>query len=134
MVDRNKWTEPERMQRLVFGFDVLSKSLTVYASKEHAITQVEGLSITEGDWRFFSADGSPLQARFSVPAKVNAENNTYSNGVYTLESSTDGENLFAILSIVECEDRAGSGLLTLRDIEQFLIDQALEKESQTKKV
>ena len=125
-MDRTKWASPEKLQELVFGFDIASKTLSVFDSKEQAIATVEGLSIAEGDWRFFSYDGSPLDAIFSVPAKINFDTNTYSNGLYTLEATQDAPSLLSVLSLVECEDKANSGLLTLRDVEQYLVDRSME--------
>lgn len=124
-MDRNKWASPEKMRNLVFGFDILYRQLQIFASKEDAIVAVEGLTIAEGDYRFFSADGSPLEACFSIQPFVNAERNTYSNGKYTLEPILTGTHLSTILAVVECADEAKSGLSTLRDVEQFLIDQSL---------
>lgn len=113
------------MQDLIFGFDVLRKTLKVFRSKTDAIASVQGLEVAEGDWRFFSSDGSPMEAHFSTPAQIFPEKNTYTNGVYTLEPAATGASLSSLLSIVSCEDDAQSGLQTLRDVEQFLIDQAL---------
>jgi hypothetical protein len=124
-MNRKKWAAPEKLQNLVFGLDLLGKTIVVFSSKASAVANVEGLAIAEGDWRFFSADGSPLEAHFSMPAQIHPERNTYTNGVYTLEPAATGANLFALLSIVACEDQARSGLCTLRDIEQFLLDRTL---------
>lgn len=126
-MDRTKWTSPEKLRNIVYGFDVLARELYVFASSEQAIASVEGLTIAEGDYRFFSADGSPMEAHFSVPARVHPERDTYSNGVYTLKPAATGENLLTFLSIIECKDEAASGLATLRDIYEFLTDQAMEK-------
>ena len=124
-MDRSKWSSPEKLRNVVFGYDLLRRYLTVFASEVEAITAIEGLEVAEGDYKFFSCDGSPLEAQFSVPVKINFDSNTYSNGVYTLKPTTKGKNLMAFLRIVECDDPANSGLATLRDIEQFLIDKAL---------
>jgi hypothetical protein len=115
----------DKMQGLIFGLDVLCKTLKVFASKAEAVASVKGLEIAEGDWRFFSADGSPMKSHFSTPAQIFPESNTYTNGVYTLEPADTGPNLYTLLSVVSCEDHAQSGLHTLRDVEQFLIDHAL---------
>jgi hypothetical protein len=122
-MDRGNWAAPDKMHNLVFGFNWVSKTVTVFASKAEAIATVEGLDIAEGDWRFFSADGSPMEAHFSTPARVCSDR--YTNGVYTLEPAASGSNLYTYLSIVACEDDAQSGLRTLRDVEQFLLDQML---------
>jgi hypothetical protein len=122
-MDRGNWAAPEKMQNLIFAFNGMSKTITVFASKKEAIANVQGLEIAEGNWRFFSADGSPMEANFSIPARIYAERNTYTNGVYTLEPTATGSSLYTLLSIVDCDDHARSGLYTLRDVEQFLLDQ-----------
>jgi hypothetical protein len=124
-MDRNKWAPTEQLQSVIFGFDLLTKTLSVFASDADAISLVEGLTIAEGDYRFFSADGAPMKATFSTPARIDPSSNTYSNGIYMLEPAAEGSNLFTLLQIVSCEDHAQSGLKTLRDVEQFLIDQKL---------
>jgi hypothetical protein len=124
-MDRGSWAPPEKLRNLVFGLDRLGKTITVFSSRADAIASVEGLTIAEGDYSFFSADGSPLEARFSIPARLHPERNTYTNGVYTLEPAATGSNLFTLLSIVDCDDPAQSGLRTLRDVEQFLLDRVL---------
>lgn len=48
-MDRNKWAAPEQLRSVVFGYDILSRSLTVFASDIEAIAAVEGLTIAEGD-------------------------------------------------------------------------------------
>lgn len=128
-MDREKWASPEKMQNLVFGFNILSRRLQIFASKEEAISAVEGLTIAEGDYQFFSADGSPLNAQFLVQPQVHVDRGTYSNGKYTLEPASKGTHLSVILAIVECADHAQSGLSTLRDVDQFLIDQNLARRS-----
>ena len=116
------------MRDLIFGLDVLGKTVLVFGSKEQAVAAIEGLAVAEGDWRFFSSDGSPLEARFSVPAEIYFDRGTYTNGTYSLEAGSAGPTLQSILAAVECQDEANSGLLTLRDVEQFLIDRAIDKE------
>lgn len=126
-MDRQKWAELEKLQRVIFVYDIQSRSLTVFASEAEAIAAIEGLAISEGDYKFFSADGSPLEAVFSIPARIHHDRNTYTNGVYTLKPCNQGEHFFSFLKIVECKDEAKSGLATLRDVEQFLIDLSLQK-------
>ena len=123
-MNRKKWAAPEKLRKLVFGLDLPGKTLTIFSSKAGVAATVQGLEVAEGNWRFFAANGSPLEARFSIPARIHPERNTYTNGVYTLEAAT-GSNLYTLLSIVACEDHARSGLRTLRDIEQFLLDRTL---------
>lgn len=117
------------MQSLVFGFNVTLRSLTIFASKSDAIASVEGIEIAEGDWRFFSASGSPLEAHFSTPPQIHHDRNTYTKGTYSLEPADTGMNLYTLLSMVSCDDQAQSGLSTLRDVEQFLLDQLPEPNS-----
>lgn len=126
-MDRRKWCAPEKLKLLIFGLDIQRKTLSVFSSKEQILEMVEGLSIAEGDWRFFSSDGSALEARFSVPAKIDFQTNTYSNGEYTLEAAPAEPILLSFLQTVACEDKAHSGLLTLQDVEQFLVDQTLDR-------
>lgn len=126
-MDRNKWAATEQLLSVVFGYDINNRSLTVFSSDIEAIAAVEGLVIAEGDYKFFSADGSPLEAVFSIPAQIHFESNTYTNGVYTLRPCNTGDRLYTFLAIVDCNDEAKSGLSTLRDIEQFLIDRGIER-------
>jgi hypothetical protein len=100
-MDRSKWAAPEKLRGVVFGFDVLAKKLEIFASKTEAIASVQGLTIAEGDYLFFSADGAPMEARFSIPPRPpDPVSNTYSNGIYTLESAASGLNLHTFLQIV----------------------------------
>lgn len=124
-MDRGKWAASEKLRKVIFGYDLLSRSLIVFASEAEAIAAVEGLTIAEGHYKFFSADGSPLEAVFSTPAQIHHGHNTYTNGVYTLKQCNKGAPLQAFLLIAECKDEAKSGLSTLRDIEQFLLDKQI---------
>lgn len=127
-MDRRKWATPEKMRSLVFAYSIAGKFLQVYASESEAAAAVVGLEIVEGDWKFFSSNGSPLEADFSIQPRIHPERNTYTKGVYTLKPANAGTNLYTLLSIVECHDDTKSGLSTLRDIEQFLEDQILENQ------
>ncbi|HMN74207.1 MAG TPA: hypothetical protein PKA55_20280 [Rhodoblastus sp.] len=118
---------PEKIQNIVFGLHLPVRRLIVFACKAKAIQFVEELDIAEGDWSFFAADGSPLEAHFSTVPKINHDQNTYENGVYDLRPAMSGANLLDILVVADCQDDASSGLVTLRDVEQFVIDQALEQ-------
>jgi hypothetical protein len=62
-----------------------SKTLQVFASAEDVIANVEGMSIAEGDWLFFTPGGEPLEPRFSEPARFLSDN-TFTHGVYTLHA------------------------------------------------
>lgn len=65
--------------------------LGIFYSADFAAKNRYGLDIVEGDLRFFAADGSPLEANFSVEPRFNS-NNTFFPGIYTLKSGT-GINL-----------------------------------------
>jgi hypothetical protein len=106
IMNRNNWIEPEKLKQLVFGIHVPMRELLVFDSKEQAMATVEGLSIAEGDWRFFSSDGSALEACFSVQARIHPDRNTYSNGIYTLEAAPGAPGLLSFLATVECKDLA----------------------------
>ena len=112
---------------LVFGLERQMRILSVFSSRAEAAASVEGLEIVEGDWRFFGADGAPLEVRFSTMPRINAQQSTYTNGEYVLEPAKSGASLLEVLAAVDCRDEADSGLTSLRAVEQFLIDQAIAR-------
>lgn len=104
----------------IYALDVTSRRLHVFSSEAEVKQNCEGLSIVEGDWLFYAADGSPLEVHFSVPARIFPEKNTYTNGEYSLRPA-HGERLELKLQHVEFVD----GHAVFKDV---LYEQKLEIE------
>ncbi len=88
---------------MIYALDVTFGRLHLLASEVAVKENCEGLSIVEGDWLFFAADGSPLEAYFSEPARIFPEKNTYTNGKYSLRP-TSGERLEVKFPYIEFVD------------------------------
>lgn len=94
-----------------YALDIHDNSLHVFYSEEILKQNCEGLSIAEGDWRFFAKDGSPMEAVFTKPARIFAEKNTYTHGEYFLRP-TAGDNLVTFFPAFQYEQ----GLTRFRDL------------------
>jgi hypothetical protein len=117
----SKTINRDKDHRIVFALNILFNTLYVFNSKLDVAEKIEGIEIAEGDWRFFAADGSPMAARFSTPARINPERNTYTNGVYSLEAAS-GSKLQDILPTVSAVDSAD--LENVTEVEKFLAKQS----------
>ncbi len=78
----------------VFAFNTVFKTMEVFETCAEAVARIPGLEIAEGDWLLFAADGSPLEAVYSVDPVV--RNGISSNGVYELKPG-EGFSLAAFL-------------------------------------
>jgi len=67
---------------MIYALSADDGALHVFASATEAISYCEGYDVADGLWRFFSADGKPLEAIFSEPARKYTF--TISHGVYDL--------------------------------------------------
>ena len=76
------------MNTRVITVNIALNFIEVFDTLEEAVKRCPGLEIAEGDWLFFSGDGSPLEAVFSRDAYVDTERLVYGNGVYTLSAGT----------------------------------------------
>ncbi|MDB5802960.1 MAG: hypothetical protein JWN73_282 [Betaproteobacteria bacterium] len=70
---------------MVYAFSADDRALHVFTNAAAAVAYCEGYDVADGLWRFFSADGVPLEAVFSEPARKYAF--TVSHGKYDLKPS-----------------------------------------------
>lgn len=76
-------------KRKIYAVNVVLETMTVFNSKEDAVSACPGIEIAEGDWIFFDHSGRTLKAYFTIPAQLDEESNTFSNGVYHLAYKED---------------------------------------------
>lgn len=88
----------------------------VFASEKEAISYCEGVDVATGGWKFFSGEGLPLEAAFSVPAQVGRF--VVSHGRYSLRPGS-GEPLSQFLSQVALVE-GPPGLQTAEEVERAL--------------
>lgn len=106
---------------VVIAYNTVFNALYRFPSANDVVSNIEGIEIAESDWLFFSEDGSPMEAIFSVPARINPEKHTYSNGVYSLKK-TSGQTLHDTMSNVPKEREKSGNLYTPDNLRAFLID------------
>lgn len=82
--------------------------LVAFATTEAAEAHCEGSDVEKGLWRFFSDDGSPLEARFRRPA----------NGTYALQRAVSG--LWLQERIEQVRSVQGCGLTSLPEVVELL--------------
>jgi hypothetical protein len=111
----------DKGHHIVFALNIPFNTLYVFNSKLDVAEKIEGIEIAEGIWRFFASDGSPMAARFSTPARINPERNTYTKGVYSLGRGS-GSKLQEVLPTVSAVDAAEFENVT--DVEKFLAKQS----------
>ena len=68
---------------MVYALSTDDGALHVFPSAAGAVSYCEGYDVAGGLWRFFSADGTPLEAVFSEEARKHSF--TVSHGVYALK-------------------------------------------------
>jgi hypothetical protein len=68
---------------LIYVFANDDRGLSVYATSLDAVAACEGVDVEDGNYRFFSSDGRPLQPRFNRPNRRGVR--TVLSGDYVLE-------------------------------------------------
>ena len=102
----------------VFAFNTAFKSMQVFDSHADAMAHCPGLEIAEGDWLFFAADGSRLDAVFAVdPVVQRAGHWVMSNGVYDLKPGS-GSSLMAFIFNM-CRETDGVWMRTFAELEVY---------------
>ena len=102
----------------VFAFNTVFKAMEVFTTPAEAVTRVPGLEIAEGDWMFFAANGSPLNAVYSVdPVVQDGERWVLSDGVYDLQPG-EGPSLVSFLFDM-CQGTEGVWMWTLEELKAY---------------
>lgn len=71
---------------MLYALATDDRTLHVFSTEAEAISHCEGFDVASGHWCFFAADGSPLVAVFSEPAREGAFLITH--GRYALSPGT----------------------------------------------
>jgi hypothetical protein len=71
---------------MIFAVETEERTLRAFVNEADAIAACEGLDVEAAIWLFWSDDGTPLEAVFTVPNKRGLF--TVKNGVFFLRPST----------------------------------------------
>lgn len=100
----------------VFTFNTVFKTMEVFSTHAGAIARCPGLEIAEGDWLFFAADGTPLEAVLSVDPIAQKDGRwVLSNGVYAFGPSK-GPGLAALVFNM-CQGTDGLWISTFAELQ-----------------
>lgn len=94
------------------------RGLTAYETPERAISACEGIDVGDGNYRFFAADGTPLQATFLTPNRRGRL--MVLSGEYVLEAPPGDlkpELLSQLKNVTYVE---GCGLKSIDDVRQSI--------------
>lgn len=109
---------------MLYALAADDRTLHVFFTEAEAISYCEGYDVASGNWRFFAADGSPLVAVFSEPARQDAFLVTH--GRYELKPGP-GPSLqesFASIGAVE----GPSGFQSLAEVARALTSHRVDDE------
>ena len=102
--------------RMVFALATDDGGLIAFPSAADAIAHCEGIDVRDGVWRFFSEDGSPLDAKFEHPTPTGQP--LAGSGAYTLQRAMSG--LWLQERVDQLKSVEGCGLTSLPQVVALL--------------
>jgi hypothetical protein len=100
---------------MVFALDNDDGALHAFASMDEVAAHCKGVDVSDGFWRFFDEDGSPLEARWERASEPGAASLP---GAYTLQRAMSG--LWLQERLAQVVTMRGCGLTTIEELAETL--------------
>jgi hypothetical protein len=101
---------------MIFALLIDNGGLQAFSSATDAASHCKGLAVRDGEWYFFSDDGSPLDAKFERPTPKGQP--LAGSGTYTLQRAMSG--LWLQERLAQVKSVKGCGLATLPEVVELL--------------